>query len=182
MPLGRSSLHRAARLAALAAVLAASPALASTPEHRSGEFAGEKANRGAVLHSVEDGQHVLTLSADFEVPDAPDPHWRVIDSRGKAHLLDRLTVKPGQTPRSRIVVPASVPDVAKVQIWCSWAEAVLGEASFAAPVAARGGEAAVQARRGERPPARASAPAPMRAIEPEPSEAAIYPPSYWAGP
>jgi hypothetical protein len=30
-------------------------------------------------------------------------------------------------------VPTYVKDVAKVQIYCAWAEAVLGEAAFSAP-------------------------------------------------
>jgi len=34
-----------------------------------------------------------------------------------------------------ITVPAYVPDIAKVQMWCAWAEVLLGEASFDKPVA-----------------------------------------------
>ena len=33
-----------------------------------------------------------------------------------------------------ITLPAYIKDVAKVQIYCAWAEAVLGEASFSAPM------------------------------------------------
>ena len=33
-----------------------------------------------------------------------------------------------------LVIPPFVKDVAKVQIWCAWAEVLLGEASFAQPV------------------------------------------------
>ena len=36
--------------------------------------------------------------------------------------------------KKEIVVPAYIKDVAKVQIYCAWAEAVLGEASFSSPV------------------------------------------------
>jgi hypothetical protein len=32
-----------------------------------------------------------------------------------------------------ITLPAYIRDVTKVQIYCAWAEAVLGEASFAKP-------------------------------------------------
>jgi len=42
-------------------------------------------------------------------------------------------VKPGLNNR-KITVPRYVPDIAKVQIWCSFAEVLLGEASFAQPV------------------------------------------------
>ena len=132
------STPRAARLAALVAALAAAPvALASTHEHTSGSFAGVKADRGTVTHTVENGRHVLTLSDDFKVPEAPDPHWQVIDGKGTIFLLDRLLVKPDQTLKRKIVLPAHVTDVSKVQIYCAWAEALLGEASFRAPVATR---------------------------------------------
>jgi hypothetical protein len=33
-----------------------------------------------------------------------------------------------------ITMPAYVQDIAKVQIWCAWAEVNLGEASFDQPV------------------------------------------------
>ena len=33
-----------------------------------------------------------------------------------------------------ITLPAYIKDVAKVQIYCAWAEAVLGEATFSAPM------------------------------------------------
>jgi hypothetical protein len=33
-----------------------------------------------------------------------------------------------------IALPSYVKDVAKVQIYCAWAEAVLGEATFGAPL------------------------------------------------
>ncbi len=33
-----------------------------------------------------------------------------------------------------IVVPAYIPDIAKVQIWCAYAQVLLGEASFAHPI------------------------------------------------
>ena len=26
---------------------------------------------------------MLTLSEDFKVPDTPDPHWQVVDSKGR---------------------------------------------------------------------------------------------------
>ena len=33
-----------------------------------------------------------------------------------------------------ITLPSYVRDVAKVQIWCAWAEALLGETTFDSPV------------------------------------------------
>lgn len=101
--------------------------------HTSTKFEGGKANKGTVTHTVESGKNVLTLSDTFVIPDTPAPHWQVVDSRGNAYLLQRLKIK-GDKFNKRITVPAYVQDVAKVQIWCAWAEANLGEASFDKPV------------------------------------------------
>jgi len=83
---------------------------------------------------MKDGKHVLTLSSDFKVPDTPDPHWQVVDSRGTVYLLQRLPIKGLAGLKDRvntaITLPAYIKDVAKVQIYCAWAEALLGEASF----------------------------------------------------
>lgn len=76
---------------------------------------------------------MLTLSSDFKVPDTPDPHWQVVNSKGKVYLLQRLDIKDNKTNRS-ITLPEYVPDIARVQIWCAWAETLLGEAPFDAPV------------------------------------------------
>lgn len=97
-------------------------------------FAGKTVNGGTVTHEMQGGKHVLTVSGDFKVPGSPDPHWQVIDTKGNAYLLNRLTLKDDKINRS-ITLPAYIPDVAKVQMWCAWAEVVLGEASFAKPVA-----------------------------------------------
>jgi hypothetical protein len=101
--------------------------------HTSSKFQGPKANTGTVTHSVVDGKNVLTLSDDFKVPSTPDPHWQVVDSKGNSYLLQKLTIKGDKVNRS-ITLPAYVPDVSKVQIWCAFAEIVLGEASFQQPV------------------------------------------------
>jgi hypothetical protein len=74
------------------------------------------------------------VSADFQVPGSPDPHWQVVDTKGTVYLLDRLKLKDEKINKS-ITLPAYIPDVAKVQMWCAWAEVVLGEASFAQPIA-----------------------------------------------
>jgi hypothetical protein len=101
--------------------------------HKSHPFTGVKANTGTVTHSKNGNQNVLTLSDDFKVPDAPAPHWQVVDSKGNVYLLQRLVVK-GEKFNKSIVVPSYVPDIAKVQIWCAWAEVLLGEATFDSPV------------------------------------------------
>ena len=106
--------------------------------HTSTVFKGVKVNHGTVKHSKQGGKTVLTLSDDFEMPNTPDPHWQVVDSKGQVYLLDRLTAKGAMTDMAMkegkfnksIVLPSYVKDVVKVQIWCAWAEALLGEASF----------------------------------------------------
>lgn len=97
-----------------------------------GKFAGPKANTGTVTHSKQGTMNVLTLSDDFVVPDTPAPHWQVVDSKGNAYLLQRLKVK-GDKFNKTITVPPYVKDIAKVQIWCAFAETLLGEASFPDP-------------------------------------------------
>jgi hypothetical protein len=32
------------------------------------------------------------------------------------------------------MVPSYIPNIAKVQVYCAWAEVLLGEASFSSPV------------------------------------------------
>ncbi len=125
---------RWALAAALAiAVLAGSQALAA--DQMSTAFAGKVVNGGTVTAAVRDGKTVLTLSPDFKVPGSPDPHWQVIDTRGNAYLLQRVAIKDDKVNTS-ITLPRYIDSVAKVQMWCAWAEVVLGEASFGTPVAA----------------------------------------------
>ncbi len=107
--------------------------------HTSKPFAGAKVNAGTVTHSMKDGKAVLTLSDDFKVPDTPDPHWQVVDSKCNTYLLQRLGAKSlGGLAKDRIntsiTLPSYIKDVARVQIYCAWAEAVLGEAPFSAPL------------------------------------------------
>jgi hypothetical protein len=97
--------------------------------HTSKPFQGPKANTGMVTHSVQGGKHLLTLSDDFKVPDTPDPHWQVVTSKGEVFLLQKLMIK-GDKLNKTITLPSYVTDVAKVQIWCAWAETNLGEAGF----------------------------------------------------
>ena len=104
--------------------------------HTTGQFQGPKANKGHVTHRTRDGKSVLTLSDDFVVPDTPDPHWQVVDSDGQVYLLDKLKKKAllGDKYQKEIVLPGYVKNVSKVIIWCAWAEANLGDASFISPV------------------------------------------------
>jgi hypothetical protein len=120
------------------AVLAMTVTFAAAQGRTSKKFAGAKVNAGTATYSIKDGKGTLTLSSDFQVPDTPDPHWQVVDSKGNTYLLQRLGVKSlGGIAKDRInmsiTLPAYVHDVAKVQIYCAWAEAVLGEASFDMP-------------------------------------------------
>ena len=131
-------IQRTIRIAATGIAVLALASGAFAQGHTSTKFSGAKVNAGTVTHSVKDGKNVLTLSSDFQVPDTPDPHWQVVDSQGNTFLLQRLGVKSlGGLVKDRvntsITLPAYIKDVAKVQIYCAWAEAVLGEATFSAP-------------------------------------------------
>ena len=94
-------------------------------------FTGAKVNGGTVTLTKDGGKTVLTLSDDFVVPGTPDPHWQVVDSNGNVYLLERLPIK-GDKINTSITLPSYIPDVAKVRIWCAYAESLLGEAPFAA--------------------------------------------------
>jgi hypothetical protein len=97
--------------------------------HVSKRFSGAKVNAGTVTHVKQNGANVLKLSADFVVPDTPDPHWQVVDASGRMYLLQRLGIK-GDKVNTEITLPGYIKDVAKVQIYCAWAEALLGETTF----------------------------------------------------
>jgi hypothetical protein len=132
----KSSVLGVAVLCALVAVGMLSMAdivVADHHMHASKPFAGPKANKGFVTHTTQNGKSTLTLSDDFVVPDTPDPHWRVMDSKGNVYDLAKLRVK-GDGFNKTVEVPAYVKDVAKVIIWCAFAETNLGEASFEKPV------------------------------------------------
>jgi hypothetical protein len=101
--------------------------------HITTAFKGVKANTGYATLAKSGGNTLLTWSDEFKIPDTPAPHWQVVDSKGNVYLLNRLKIKGDKENRS-IQVPAYIHDVVKVQIWCAWAEALLGEASFDRPV------------------------------------------------
>ncbi len=124
----RTLFTRTLALTALSAFFVAGMANAAD-NHTSKPFQGKKANQGTVSHAKNGTQHVLTLSNDFKVPDAPAPHWQVVDSKGNVYLLQRLVIK-GDKFHQSITLPPYVQDVAKVRSWCAWAESLLGEAMF----------------------------------------------------
>ena|SRR5437867_9509216 len=101
--------------------------------HTTKLFSGVKVNGGTVTHTKQGNMNILTLSDDFKVPDTPAPHWQVVDSKGNTYLLQRLTIKGDKFNRT-ITVPSYVKDIARVQIWCAFAETLLGEAAFETPV------------------------------------------------
>src|ERR1700760_2429276 len=103
----RRTLHTA--LLSIAA-LAPSATFALAQGHTSKAFSGAKVNAGTVTHSVKDGKNVLTLSDDFKVPDTPDPHWQIVDSKGNTYLLQRLGVKNlGGLAKDRINMSITLP-------------------------------------------------------------------------
>jgi len=86
-----------------------------------------------VSHYVENGRSMLKVSDDFKVPDTPAPTWRVVDSKGNICTLDAFKIKSGNNEKREIAVPSYIPDIAKVQVYCAWAEVLLGETSFPSP-------------------------------------------------
>jgi len=100
----------------------------------SSKFEGPKANTGTVTYSTENGKGVLRVSADFKVPDTPAPTWRVVASNGHIYPLDAFKIKGGNGQKREVVVPSYVHDIVKVQVYCAWAEVLLGEASFSSAV------------------------------------------------
>ena len=106
----------------------------SMATHKSQPFTGVKANTGYVTHGHDSsGRQILTLSDDFKVPETPAPHWQVVDAEGNVYLLQRLVAK-GDKYNKTITLPEYVRDVKSVQIWCAYAEVLLGEAPFDHPV------------------------------------------------
>lgn len=108
--------------------------------HTTSKFEGVKANSGNATHGRSGNNDTLTWSEDFKIPDTPAPHWQVVDTKGNVYLLNRLVIK-GDKQNRTITLPVQINDVAKVQIWCAYAEVLLGEASFAKPIVTASGEA-----------------------------------------
>ena len=126
---------RAARLfqaGAIAALFALTSLAYAADQHKTNKFEGPKANTGMTVHSIESGKSVLRVTSDFKVPDTPAPTWRVVDSHGNVYTLDAFKIKGGE--KREVVVPSYVHDIAKVQVYCAWAQVLLGEANFAQTV------------------------------------------------
>src|SRR5215510_7574378 len=122
--------------ALVAMLVSASVAFAAknSGPHTSSRFEGPKANTGTVTHTVENGKSILRVSVDFKVPDTPAPTWRVVDSKGNIYTLDAFKIKGGNGEKREVMVPAYVHDIVKVQVYCAWAEVLLGEAGFSSAV------------------------------------------------
>jgi hypothetical protein len=122
---------------ALATVIAASVSLAANnaTAKTSSPFQGAKANTGTATFYQEGGKNLLKVSDDFKVPDTPAPTWRVVDSKGNVYTLDAFKIKEGlgNGEKRQVVVPAYIHDVVTVQVYCAWAQVLLGEAKFASP-------------------------------------------------
>ena len=133
----RVRMGQVVRMVAVAVALVAALGVGSvaTADEMTKPFTGKAVNGGTVTLSKQGDRTVLALSSDFQVPGSPDPHWQVVDSKGTVYLLDRLKLKDDKI-NTQITIPAYVPDIAKVQMYCAWAEAVLGEAPFSKPVLA----------------------------------------------
>jgi hypothetical protein len=82
------------------------------------------------MHSGMNGNSMLRVSDDFKVPDTPAPTWRIVDSKGTIYTLDAFKIKGGNNEKRQITLPNYVHDIAKVQVYCAWAEVLLGETAF----------------------------------------------------
>ena len=119
---------------ALATLLAASVSLAdNNPSNpTTSQFQGAKANTGTATFVKDGGKNMLKVSDDFKVPDTPAPTWRVVDSKGNIYTLDAFKVKEGlgNGEKRQVMAPAYVHDIVSVQVYCAWAQVLLGEAKF----------------------------------------------------
>jgi hypothetical protein len=133
----RARMGQVVRMVTVAVALVAALGVGSvaTADEMTKPFTGKAVNGGTVTLSRQGDRTVLALSSDFQVPGSPDPHWQVVDSKGTVYLLDRLKLKDDKI-NTQITIPAYVPDITKVQMYCAWAEVVLGEAPFSKPVLA----------------------------------------------
>jgi len=121
-------------LVAMLVTASVSIAAKDSGPHTSSKFEGPKANTGTVTHAVENGKSILRVSADFKVPETPAPTWRVVDSKGNIYTLEAFKIKAGNGEKREVVVPSYVHDIVKVQVYCAWAEVLLGEAGFSSPI------------------------------------------------
>ena len=107
--------------------------------HTTSKFEGVKANSGTATHARSGNSDTLPWYDEFKIPGTPAAHWQVVDTNGNVFLLNRLAIK-GDKQNRTIALPAYINDVAKVQVWCAFAEVLLGEASFSKPIVTASGE------------------------------------------
>lgn len=105
------------------------PKMAHAETATTSQFKGIEVNGGKVTLSHSNGKHILKLSNEFVLPKTPAPSWQVVDGEGNVYLLKQLKIAGNKLNKS-VTLPSYIKSVAKVQIWCSFAEVVLGEASF----------------------------------------------------
>ena len=123
-----------ARLIPVLALAAVAFAAKADETQTTGMFQGPKANTGKAIHFYENGKSMLKVTEDFKVPDTPAPTWRVVDSKGNIYTLDAFKIKAGNNEKRQIAVPSYIQGIVKVQVYCAWAEVLLGEASFSSAV------------------------------------------------
>lgn len=126
------SLLQGLSLVAVLTITAVSMSANKNDVHTSPKFEGPKANTGTVSHLYENGKSILRVSTDFKVPDTPAPTWRIVDSKGNIYTLDAFKIERGE--KRQVLVPSYVPNIAKVQVYCAFAEVLLGETTFSSPV------------------------------------------------
>lgn len=95
----------------------------------SSAFKGVEVNGGTANLYKKGNEWHLRFSDDFKTPGSPSPHWQVVDGEGNTFLLQRITIAGDKTNRD-VTLPKYIHSVKNVQVWCSFAEVVLGEASF----------------------------------------------------
>lgn len=118
-----------AAVAMLVTLVGVTTAATYAPKHYTSKpFMGAKANTGTAIATVDMGRITIKVSDDFVIPDTPAPSWQIVDSKGNTYLLNQFKIKGGTN--REITLPAYIKDVARVQVWCSWAEALLGETTF----------------------------------------------------
>lgn len=96
---------------------------------KTGAFKGPEVNGGTATLEKKGGKYTVKLSPDFKIPASPAPHFQVVDGDGNTYLLQRLTIIGDKTHRE-VTLPKYIKSVKTVQIYCAFAEVVLGEASF----------------------------------------------------
>jgi hypothetical protein len=128
------NLIRSMSVFALAGLLGSVMFAAGGDANTTSKFEGPKANTGTAQFYKVNGKPMLRVSSDFKVPDTPAPTWRVVDTNGTVYTLDAFKIKGGNGEKREISVPAYVPNIARVQVYCAWAEVLLGEAAFPAAV------------------------------------------------